>query len=120
MLPAQLPALTSFANPTGKTAKRSPSPIVPLPALILYSRSPTALPKGPSGSHLGAFVSGAGAGPTGAGPEGVSSGLWAGARSSTSSASMGSRGGTSLSTASDVGELKAAGSGAIVGVCGGG
>ena len=63
---------------------------------------------------------GADAGPAGAGPEGVSSGLWAGARSSTSSASMGSRGGTSLSTGSDVWEVKATGSGATVGVWGGG
>lgn len=76
-------------------------------------------PKVPSTSHLGVFVSGAGVGPAGAGPEGVSSGVWAGVRSSMSSDSMGSRGGASLSTGSDGCELKAV-SEATVGVCGGG
>lgn len=76
-------------------------------------------PKVPAEAHLGAFVSGAAAGPAGAGagagPEGASSGPWAGARSSTSSASMGSRGAAWLSTASEVCELKAPGSGAMAG-----
>lgn len=81
--------------------------------------TPSWSPKIPSISHLGVFVSGAGVGPAGAGPEGVSSGVWAGVRSSMSSDSMGSRGGTSLSTGSDGCELKAV-SEATVGVCGGG
>lgn len=95
-------SLPCHANPTGKTAQQFSSSIIPFLVLTLHLGLPTTLPEGPSSSHLGAFVSGAGVGPTGAGPEGVSSGLWAEARSSTSSASIGSRGGTSLSTASDV------------------
>lgn len=71
-------------------------------------------------SYLGAFVSGAGVGPAGAGPAAVSSGAWDGVRSPISSDSMGSRGGASLSTGSDVCELKVTVSEATGGVCGGG
>lgn len=99
----------------------------PLATTFLSSQpSQSKSPKVSCISHLGAFVSGAGAGPVGAGPagagpEGASSGVWVGGRSSISSDSMGSRGVASLSTGSDVCELKPTVSEATVcGVCGGG
>lgn len=115
------PSLPLNTNSTGIIPKQSflSHQTFPGPHTSLRIPNPLLPQKVPSISHLGVFVSGAGAGPAGAGPEGESSGLWAGARSSTSSASMGSRRGTSLSTGSDVGELKATGPEATAGVCGG-
>ena len=119
---SRAPPCPSTLTPQAPPLNNLLSLIRPFPGPYTSLRIPNPPPpqKVPSLSHLGAFVSGADAGPAGAGPEGVSSGLWAGARSSTSSASMGSRGGTSLSTGSDVWEVKATGSGATVGIWGGG